>query len=314
MASTITLGGSINFTQAFGGFKQLTIGTASEPAVTAANIILTTILSPPFTWNWNRNSVTFVTGIGQQDYSVNVPTFGFIEKANYSRVLTATITQVLLVNNIATYTAANTFSAGDLVTVIGTVGNGGVFNVTNAPILSATATNFTISLLSGINYGPAADSGTATALDKTSEITNVQNVLAAGTEQGSPVFIAPQLDNNAGTITFRLLPIPDQIYSINVIFQKRIPALMSGTASTWAPVPDHYSQIYQWGFLSVIAAYFEDQRWAPFTQKFVATLLGMAEGLDSEQKNTFQQTWLNMMSEQQTRSQKNSQGVMARQV
>ena len=312
MSTTITLGGSINFAQSFGGFKQLTIGTANEPAVTAANIILTTVLSPPFCWNWNRGSVTFLTSPGVQDYATSVPAFGFIEKANYSRVLTATITSIVLANNIVTYTAANSFNANDLVTVTDTIGNGGAFNVTNAVILSATSTNFTIALNLGIGYGPAPDSGTATALDKTSEITNVQNVLAAGSEPGSPVFVAPQIDNNAGTITFRFLPVPDAVYQVSIIYQNRIPALMTGPASTWAPIPDHYSVIYQWGFLSVIAAYFEDQRWAMFTQKFVATILGMAEGLEEEQKNTFEKTWLDMMSEQQARGMRTQMGVQSR--
>lgn len=237
MATTVTLGQSVGFAQTYGGFKQLTIGTNNEPAITSANIILTTLLSPPFCWNWNRASVSFPTVVGQQDYVVSVPTYGFIEKAHY---------------------------------------------------LDPTG--------------------------KISEITNVQGVLAIGTEPGTPVFIAPQVDDNAGNITFRLLPTPDQIYTVTVTFQKRIPALMSTTASTWAPIPDHYSQLYQWGFLSMVCAYFDDPRWAQFSQKFVSAVLGMAEGLEEEQRNVFQQTWLNMVSEQQTRSMRTQQGVSAKNI
>lgn len=236
MATTLTLGDTASFAQSFGGFKQLFIGNSLNPGITAGNMILTTLLSPPFVWNWNRAAASFVTVIGQQDYTVSIPTFGFIEKASYS-------------------------------------------------------------------------DGT-----KIAEITNMQGVLGIGTEPGLPAFIAPQIDDNAGNITFRLLPVPDQVYTISLIFQKRIPALMTSTASKWAPVPDHYSHLYQWGFLAVIAAYFEDPRWAQFSQKFVSSVLSMAEGLQEEQKNVFQKTWLDMVSEQQGRSQRTSQGIQNRQV
>lgn len=236
MATTLTLGDTASFAQSFGGFKQLFIGNSLNPGITAGNMILTTLTSPPICWNFNRAEVNFAVTAGTQDYVVSVPTFGFIEKASYS-------------------------------------------------------------------------DGT-----KTAEIPAIQNVLAKASlpEAGAPNSISPQIDDNAGNITFRLLPVPDQNYAINVIFQKRIPSLMTTTASTWAPIPDHYCELYQWGFLAVIAAYFEDPRWAQFSQKFVSSVLAKAEGLSEEAKNVFQQTWLNMVSEQQVRAQKNQQGIQAR--
>lgn len=315
MATTITLGGSINWAQSFGGFKQLTIGTANEPAITSANIILTTVLSPPFCWNWNRDSVTFPAATGVQDYVVDNPTFGFIEKASFIAV--ATVTGTVLDNNIMTYsmsipfTTATSFVPGALVTVTGLVANP-VGNIVQQPILTVGTNYFTVAL-TGSNVATFADNGTAT-VGKAAEITNVQNVLAIGNEAGSPVFIAPQVDDNDGNITYRLLPVPDQPYQITVIYQNRIPALMNSTSSTWAPIPDHYSNIYQWGFLSVIAAYFEDPRWAPFTQKFVSTILSMAEGLEQADKDTFQKTWLDMISETSARGIKTQQGAAQRQI
>jgi hypothetical protein len=270
------------------------------------------VLSPPFCWNWNRGSVTFTTTPGVQDYAVNVPTFGFIEKASFAP--TSVITNTALTSNVATYTAANDFANGDLVTVAGTTNGAGVFNVINQPVVSANSTSFTLNITHA-DVLSASDTGSATdASSKMSEIPGVQGMVgsASASETGSPAYIAPQLDDNAGNITFRLLPAPDQIYQVSIIFQNRIPALMSGPSSTWAPIPDHYSNIYQWGFLSVVAAYFDDMRWASFTQKFVSTVLGMAEGLENEQKDIFQKSWLDMISEQQTRSQKNQQGVQMR--
>ena len=45
-----------------------------------------TILAPPFAWRWNRVGAsptvpTFTTVAGQSDYSVSLPSFGWIEKA-----------------------------------------------------------------------------------------------------------------------------------------------------------------------------------------------------------------------------------------
>lgn len=69
MASTNTLLSSLNFCSPFVQFKPLTIGAGNEPAISAGNIIKQTILGPPFAWRWNRNTFTFTTVAGQQDYS-----------------------------------------------------------------------------------------------------------------------------------------------------------------------------------------------------------------------------------------------------
>lgn len=309
MATSISLGNSIGWAQSYCGFKSLTIGVNSEPAVSAANIITQTMLGPPFSWNWNRDKITFLTTAGTQDYVQSANTFGFIEKASY-KIPAATITNTVLAAGVATYTAVNTFQTGDLATVTGTTNGSGVFNVTNQIIQSASASQFTL-LNSGTPATTAVDTGTA-IVGTTTEITGTVTVLGTGSERGTPNKISPQIDDNAGNITFRVLPIPDRVYSIDVIFQKKIPSLMSSTSSTWAPIPDHYSYIYQWGFLALMLAYNQDGRWAQANQKFIAGLLGVAEGLDEEQKNIFQNAWLNSITQQESTQMKVQQGVTSR--
>ena len=314
MASTITVAGSVNFAMAFAGYRQLAAGNNSEPVVTAANMIMQTIISPPFTWNWNRSSVSFLTTIGVQDYATSVATFGYIEKA--SLVPAASITNTVLLNDVATYTAANSFAAGDIVTVTGTTNGTGVFNVTSQTVVSANATTFTVEITSG-NVSTMADTGTAidtgnSTQGYTAELSQVMNVLGAGTEAGQPAIIAPQIDNNAGSITFRLLPVPSQVYQVTVVFQKKIPALISATSATWAPIPDQCSYIYQYGFTALMLAYAGDSRWPQFSQKFVASLLGMAQGLTEDQRNIFQAGWLAMVTETQSTGMKTQQGVQSR--
>jgi hypothetical protein len=309
MANTITIAGTINFAQAYCGFKTLTVGTASEPAVSSANIILQCMIGPPFVWNWNRSSVSFTTVAATQDYATSAATFGFIEKASY-KIPSAGITNTALTSGVATYTATNSFKAGDLVTVTGLSNSPTVYNVTNQAIATATASTFTV-LINNANIGSGGDTGTA-VVGTTTEISEVVSVIGTGSDLGSPNRISPQIDDNAGNITFRLLPAPDRVYTVEVIYQKRIPALITTTANTWAPIPDHYSYIYQWGFLALMLVYNQDQRWTQANQKFVGNLLGAAEGLTESDKNIFQAAWLGTITEQQVTGMKTQQGLGAR--
>lgn len=309
MSTTVTLGGAIGYAQTYLGFRGLNIGVNNEPAVTAANIILLTMISPPFSWNFNRGIVPFTTVIGQQDYTVPVNQFGFIEKAGY-QIPSATITNTVIANGIATYTANNFFQAMDVVNVSGTTNGSGIFNVTNQTVQTATPTTFTL-LNSGI-ASTSADTGTAVS-GTTSEVSQVAKLLGSGSEQGSSNQIAAQVDDNAGNITFRLLPAPNRVYTMNVTYQKKPAQLITGLSSTWAPIPDHYENIYQWGFLALMMAYSGDARWTSMNQKFVSSLLGVAEGLTDQDREVFQQSWLDMVTEQQTRGLKAPQGVQARQ-
>lgn len=296
MSNTITLGQSISWAQTYTAYRTLTVGANSEPAVSSSNIILQTILGPPFVWNWNRSSVTFNTTAGTQDYATAAATYGFIEKASY-KIPAATITNTVLTSGVATYTATNTFKAGDKVTITGTTNGSGVLNIAAQVIKSATSSQFTV-LINTPNVVTAADTGTA-IVGTTTEISETVNILGTGSELGSPAKLAPQSDDNAGNITFRLLPIPDRVYIVEVIFQKKIPALITATTDKWSPIPDQYSYIYQWGFLALMLAYNGDARWMQANQKFVSGLLGVAEGLTEDQRNIFQAAWLNTITEQQ---------------
>ena len=89
MASTIQLQRTINLAQQFLRLAPLTFtaNTASDPAFSNADWVMQTILSPSLGgWRWNRvtaspQSPTFTTVLGDSDYKVNLPNFGWIEKA-----------------------------------------------------------------------------------------------------------------------------------------------------------------------------------------------------------------------------------------
>jgi hypothetical protein len=81
----------------------------------------------------------------------------------YQMLTPATITATVLITNVATFTAANNFVAGNSVTVTGTTNGGGIFNVTNAVITAAGPTAFSVALVNA-NVVSAADTGQAGAV------------------------------------------------------------------------------------------------------------------------------------------------------
>lgn len=91
--STIQLQRTINYTQQFLRYAPLTftatanMAATDDPSLSNADWVKQFILSPSLGgWRWNRvagtpTSPTFVTIEGQADYVVNLPNFGYIEKA-----------------------------------------------------------------------------------------------------------------------------------------------------------------------------------------------------------------------------------------
>lgn len=57
-------------------------GNPLEPAASIGDWTRNFVLSPPFAWRWNRGVTSFTTlANGTQDYVVNLPSFGWLEKA-----------------------------------------------------------------------------------------------------------------------------------------------------------------------------------------------------------------------------------------
>jgi hypothetical protein len=82
MSSTITLAKTMTFASANTFGRPMDTYAGNEPAITAANLVKQTVIGPPFVWPWNRKVVTFNTVIGQQDYPLSIPVFGWIESAS----------------------------------------------------------------------------------------------------------------------------------------------------------------------------------------------------------------------------------------
>lgn len=211
--------------------------SANQPAVMNANMIRQTILGPPFCWRWNRNTTTFTTTVGVQDYNKSTfLDFGFLEKA------------------------------------------------------------------------AVTDAGTPI---KSTEI-QLASPLGLATETDRPHHVSTQSDDNAGTTTFRLLPVPDAAYTVTLTYQKKAPFFNGVLTQTWDPIPDEFAYIFNHGFAALALLYADDQRFSFFNQKFVSGLLGASEGLTEMQKNIFLSTWLSMTDQGNSSQFRTQQGVQAR--
>jgi len=91
--STIQLARSIAFAQAFNQLRPLTgVGANSsypnEPALSIGDWVRQAILSPPFAWRWNRSTASTSINSTAQDYSIALPTFGWLETATINNTST----------------------------------------------------------------------------------------------------------------------------------------------------------------------------------------------------------------------------------
>src|ERR1700677_3681833 len=120
--------------------------------------------------------------------------------------------------------------------------------------------------------------------------------LAVDSTETRPNLITPQADNNAGTIVWRLSQAPDSVgYTVNIVYQKKAP-LLSSLASTWNPVPDEFSYIFNLGYLCFTSLLVNDSRFPIFEKWFVGALLGAQDGLSEQEKAIFLGQWTNDMS------------------
>jgi hypothetical protein len=161
---------------------------------------------------------------------------------------------------------------------------------------------------------------TATASDgKTSwqfkDIYNTETLglsVVSGSDQGQarPMSISVYNDDGAGNITFRLSAVPDQSYSVNLIYQ-RAPTSFISVTDPWAPIPDAFSDIYN----NLCLGYYMDSAQDPRAQQYIsrgiAGLLARAEGLSEMDKLLFAQAYMNFNAQMMSEQLKTQQGRTA---
>ena len=114
----------------------------------------------------------------------------------------------------------------------------------------------------------------------------IATMLAVDGNQGQPFKIAVSNDDNAGNITFRLLPAPDKAYTLNLTYQKA-PVIITALSQTWAPIPDKYRFLYERGMLAFGHAMYDSATYLQELQLFFRQLVGCSQGLDDTAKAIF---------------------------
>ena len=310
MSATIQLNDTINWIKSFLNWANLSIGTNLEPALSSANLVLQTIVGPPFVWPWNRATATFNTIQGVQDYTMNITNFGFMEAASLQMV--AIPTSVIANGTTAIFQAPNKFAGGSLeggfpqpVVISGctTVGLNGTQSM-----IAADANSFTITTSVTVIE---AESGAKALAGKIFPVELKWGAITDASEQARPEFMSTQLSNESGvSFTLRLLAVPDTTYQVNLIYQLS-PTLFTQLYDTWG-IPNQLEYIYNYFFAFLMFDYFDDPRAGRYRQLAVAALLSRADGLEETDRNLFLGNWLPLMTEEQGRVESRQQGTQAR--
>jgi hypothetical protein len=279
--------------------RRSVIGNFLEPGLTSANMVLQTILGPPFAWRWNRVVTGFITIAGQQDYTLVNWQAALAVKTGWMTVDDAGNCQVVQSTTGATGSVAPTWNH----TLNGTTTDNLVVWQNKGPIGVPVSQQFNLSWIE-----------TASIQDKSKwmELTP-ELCLSSDSSLARPRFLSAQADDGQGAVTFRLMPVPDAAYPVAITLQQKAPVLTGvGPTQTWAPIPDHMASIYNWGYLSLMWLFADDPRFGVANQKFVSQILATAEGLTETQRNIFLQGWQQATGQPVVNANKLSQGVQAR--
>jgi hypothetical protein len=300
-AVTIKLKDTLEWAKRFIANRDSTIGNGVEPALTNASLVLQTILGPPFRWRWNRVITGFYTTAGQQDYylfnwlpttAVQVGWVTVDVYGNSQRVIVAGTT------GASTPTWNNTPGS---TTSDGTGGTAATW-INQGNLGGSTSIGYDFGWIEGAVVKDTAG--------------NYQECLpkiwlAQSTPQDRPRSISAQIDLGDGNQTFRLHPVPDQTYPVLITIQEK-PGLFTKTSQTWAPIPDEYSRIYNWGFLALMWLFADDPRYQLANQKFVTQILGANSGLTDTERNIFLNNWQQVTGQVQSMITAQTQGFQSR--
>lgn len=282
--------------------RETALGSNLEPAMTSANTVLQTIVGPPFAWRWNRIVTGFIATQGIQDYTITNRQNATAVSLNWYVVDPNGFSQKVTTAGTTGGSAPSWNS-----TPMGTTTDGSV-TWTNQGLIPV---DIPISQTYSFNW--METQSVQDINQPTPKWIEIGSKISLGLDsaQARPKWISAQVDDGQGNITFRLMPVPDVSYPVVITIQQK-PLLFTSTTQTWAPIPDEYSHIYNWGFLAMMWMYADDSRFAFANQKFVAHLLAASEGLSETEINIFLNNWQQITGAPVQKSDRLTQGVQAR--
>ncbi len=302
--SSITVLQTVEWAKRFVFRRPLALGNFLEPAITSANTILQTVVGAPFAWRWNRVTTGFITNPGQQDYTI----------FNWTAITQVSIGYVLVDSNGFSQQVTTAGPTGSTIpspfnTTVGGTTTDGSAVWTNKGAIGVSNLSQTYSL-NWIENASIQEKDANTCALVWKQITPHID-LAFETQTARPAHISAQYDVGNNNVTFRLMPCPDTNYPVVIQLQQK-PPIIDGLDDTWAPIPDEYSRLYNWGFLSFMYQFADDQRWQMAGQKFITNLLSTAEGLTDTQLNIFLNNWEQVTGAPTVKGQNLQQGHQAK--
>jgi hypothetical protein len=301
---------TINWARSFIEYSPLTAGTGFEPAASIASMIQNSILNSPMTWSWNRfEDSTQSTVVGQQDYTLPLANFGFLEKASLTDPQ-GKIWEIKDIYNTESLSKSVVQQRPSAIAVLKySPGNNVVLRFLGVPDQV-----YTINL---IYQGLAIQ---FTSFQVTSSANNADgDTIYTGVFTPASFFVGDQASidgftnplNNGVFVIVNCTVNHLTLNNPNGIAET--PTFATAIDISWFPIPDQYSDIYNNLFLSeAFQAVSEDAPSARYRQRGVAALLAKSEGLTEIQYNAFLQQWLTREDIVAASSLRTSQAVQAR--
>jgi hypothetical protein len=298
-----TLQNTLNYVAGFIQGQPINAWTGFEPACSIGTTVRNTICNAPFTWPWNRNENSVILNLvqGQQDYTVALTDFAYLEKITL-RQTTGNLYQFEIKNIHNTYVlgvgskqvqpdacCVKYYTPGTSVTLrfLG-VPDQAYSTVITYQKLTVPFAQFVITSVAAASGGNTTYTGTFT----TTFFTVGQLATTAG-------FI-----NTANNGTFTIA----SVSSTQLVLAN--PSGVVDTTGTvvngdWMPIPHAFIDIYNNLFLAEAFAAADDARVQEYRVRGIAALLSKAEGLSDLQINAFLSQWIG--SSQEMRAQLRAQ-------
>jgi hypothetical protein len=331
--SNRTIADSINWAKRLNFNHNPVIGNSLEPALTSANIVLQTILGPPFFWWWNVEELSFncsLTPPSATSSTANVSATGLLTVTGANNL---GVGALLLVGAFTGTLAPLNGSLISVQSVIGTFPNYTGFtaqinsgaltaDITAGTFTGTTTQDYVIAPPTGYNMTGGSTVGWFSHIEHSSvyDITNVaspnwmeltvKNNLSLNSSLGRATFISPESEDANGNVTFRVMPSPNKAYPITIHVALTPPTITS-INQTWGPLPDYLQCVYDLGFLGWMLAFNDDPRAQMYNSQFKAALLARQDGISQEERDIFLNNW-DMLTGRQTMTAQ--QGMKAREV
>jgi hypothetical protein len=301
-ATRNTIQGTLNWAAAFIlNRPSRNVGTFfQEPGLTLANLIMSTILAPPFAWQWNRTITPFTCKPGVSDYVIPLPTFGWLEKVTITLpgmvppVIELEIKPMLAAsgeNDRPSYIAVvNDDNAGNITFRLMSIPDQPyvvTLTTQNAPIFATSLYGTSIGTVQSV----AAAVGGLTTYQFTGPIAGFASLVGtffyvSGTNPAASPVNGNVSPNDglylvtASSATSLTLQNPNGILQTGA-------AGIAQPATTWAPIPDKYNFLYERSMLAHLHSMYDMATYIQELQIFFKQLVGCSVGLSDTAKAIF---------------------------